>query len=329
MLACIVIVDLLSSGRDINPTAPEEYLTEKPAAVREISNIINDGRLFRTINVYDGKLGNFRFPSLDIIWPYRSHLETLVVYTPALFGIPSIFHPDPNGLSQPLVMELTSLVHELPWNQKVPLLSAGNVTAILTTEELSLPGIRHVAEIPNRTETPLHLYENERAAGKIRFVTDWKIFNSETEVIQSMLDANYDPRYHVALQTFPGASPLSALPKRPNTKDSPIHRQPFISSSTSGSFSIETEHDGFLVFSAPRYPGWHVRLNGKPVPIIQANLAFSAVFIPAGKHAVVRYYLPITLTIGIVVSLCAGILLGIAVYTGWLIRLTPQTTHRS
>ncbi len=325
MLACIVIVDLLVAGRYINPTTPEEYLTQEPVIVHELKNIIHDGRLFRTTDVYHGRLGARRTPSNDFIWYFRSGLEVLEKDTPALFGIPSIFHPDHNGLTQTAMITLTSLVNELPWARKLPLLSAGNVTAILTPEDLSFAGIRQVAEIPNRTATRLYLYHNETAAGHVTFVTDWKIFTSETDAIQSMLAANYDPRYHVALQASPATASLSALPKQPDADSPPIHSSPSISSSASGTFSVETDIDGFLVFSDPFYPGWHARLDGKPTPIIQANLAFSAVFVPVGKHVVERYYLPASLIIGAAVSLCFCVILGIFVSTGWLIRLNPDT----
>ncbi|MEE8351802.1 MAG: YfhO family protein, partial [Rhodospirillales bacterium] len=43
----------------------------------------------------------------------------------------------------------------------------------------------------------------------------------------------------------------------------------------------------WLVYADGFHPGWRATLNGKPLPVWKANMAFKAVFLPPGVNAVV------------------------------------------
>ncbi len=42
----------------------------------------------------------------------------------------------------------------------------------------------------------------------------------------------------------------------------------------------------WLLYADAMYPGWHASIDGESAPIAEANLAFKAVWVPAGAHAV-------------------------------------------
>jgi hypothetical protein len=65
----------------------------------------------------------------------------------------------------------------------------------------------------------------------------------------------------------------------------------------------EVLDDGFLYVSDTYYPGWKAYVNGKETPIYRANLAFRAIEIPIGKHAVVFKYVPISFYSGILLTM--------------------------
>jgi hypothetical protein len=223
-------------------------------------------------------------------------------------------------------MRLKSLIDSLPWERRLPLLATGGVTVILTEENLSLPGIHRVAEIPNRSDLPLYLYRNEIAAARVEFVTNWEIVNSNAEAGEAMLNPNYDPRKHVVLQKPEPAffDLYSRSPEVPTVDshfsecDGFIHIKKITSDTHSALFSVSNSCDGYLVFSESFYPGWRVYVDGEPTSILRANLAFSAIFLPVGEHEVKRSYRPNSLFLGALSSVFFCVLLCLVMYKGWL-----------
>lgn len=69
--------------------------------------------------------------------------------------------------------------------------------------------------------------------------------------------------------------------------------------------SLYSDCDTFLATSEVFYPDWKARIDGKPVPVLQANGAFRSVFIPRGKHMVEFFYDPAVFIYGIIISLTA------------------------
>jgi hypothetical protein len=65
---------------------------------------------------------------------------------------------------------------------------------------------------------------------------------------------------------------------------------------------VESEQGALLVWNQTYYPHWHAYVDGKEVQIWQANHAFQAVVIPAGRHEVEWRYVDRTFRKGCVVS---------------------------
>lgn len=322
ILACIIMLDLLPSGRRVPLHAPEKFLTNIPPIVPIVHNEIGDGRLFRAehseevlIQVLPDNI--FQVPQNDIMWKTRWNLEVLNFYHAALYRIPGIFHADVVKLAPEPLLKLQTLIKSLPWEQRLPLLSAGGVTLILTQDDISIPGIHRIADIPNRSNMPFYLYRNESAAAREEFVTTWRFFTSDTEALGAMLTPTYDPRKHVALQIpkttlFDWHTKTLKLPtvnSNFSECDGPLQIKKMRSNTHSALFSVSNSCDGYLVFSEPFYPGWRVYVDGKPTPIFRANYAFSAIFLPAGEHEVNRFYRPNSLLVGVLSSVVFCIIL--------------------
>jgi len=70
---------------------------------------------------------------------------------------------------------------------------------------------------------------------------------------------------------------------------------------------VDAPADGFLFFSEPSYPERHATIDGRSVPALRANLAFTAVAVPAGQHEVELRYTPSRFYLGsLISSLTAG-----------------------
>ena len=61
-------------------------------------------------------------------------------------------------------------------------------------------------------------------------------------------------------------------------------------------------YPGFLVLSDAYHPDWKAYVNGKEVKIYEADYLFRAVFLPAGQHLVKFIFVPVSFTIGFMVS---------------------------
>ena len=65
---------------------------------------------------------------------------------------------------------------------------------------------------------------------------------------------------------------------------------------------VTTDRPGYLFTGDAYYPGWEAELDGRPVPLYRANLAFRAVYVPAGEHLVVQRFVPRSIEIGLAVA---------------------------
>jgi hypothetical protein len=315
LLASIVTLDLLSSGNGVNPTVPESFLTNIPTSVDLVRTHLGEGRLYRASGPPHVIL---RSPSDKLIWIYRWNLEVLNDFLGAFYQLPVIFHDDFDRMAQADVITLKTLIDSLPWQQRLPILSAGAVTLMITSDELTIPGVHRIAEIPNQSKTPFYLYQNETTAGRVAFITRWQQVASNPEALQAMLASTYDPRQQVILQQ-PQRNLFERLSRMPEVQEHDsetleCHDQAQINTriakTDSAVFTVSNPCQGYLVFAEPFYPGWRIYVDGKLMPIWRANYAFSAVFLPPGDHEVKRAYRPMSLVLGVICSVVFMIGLG-------------------
>jgi hypothetical protein len=64
---------------------------------------------------------------------------------------------------------------------------------------------------------------------------------------------------------------------------------------------------GTLVLSDPMFPGWRADIDGEEIPIAAYRGVLRAVPLPAGEHAVRFRFVPLSLFVGLAVSLLAGL----------------------
>src|SRR5207249_73450 len=65
---------------------------------------------------------------------------------------------------------------------------------------------------------------------------------------------------------------------------------------------IECAEPSLVVVSQTFYHHWKAYIDGRPVPLLRANLAFQAMVVPAGKHHLKLIYRDSNLVIGAVIS---------------------------
>jgi len=342
ILGCILLVDLLTAGKRVNHYAPENLFTDIPELVQVVHREIGNGRLFRTEDLPF----NFNLLNLpdDVMWMYRWTLEALGNSFATFFRIPIIFHVDFDRLAYVHIMHLKTIIESIPWEQRLPLLSAGGVTLIIASEDVSLSGMKGIGKTPDWSNVQFYLYRNNTAAARVEFVTSWKEVDSDADALGNMLIPGYDPRKHVILQK--PESMFSLFFSRRQIQDDfitvPVNWQQAqnvqevgLSLTKCGTvqinklestphfsrFSVSNSCDGYLVFSEPFYPGWKVSIDEELTPVLRANYAFSAVFLPAGEHEVKRFYRPNSVLLGTLSSGVFCCVLLFITYKGWFIRI--------
>jgi hypothetical protein len=67
--------------------------------------------------------------------------------------------------------------------------------------------------------------------------------------------------------------------------------------------------DAYLGSSEVMYPGWHAQIDGIPVKIYEADLAFRSVMVPKGNHSIVFWFRPAIFAVGALVSVITMIIL--------------------
>lgn len=81
-------------------------------------------------------------------------------------------------------------------------------------------------------------------------------------------------------------------------------------------YEVTTSEPAYLVMSEAYYPGWQATIDGEPVPIYRANLAFRAILIEEpGQHSIRLVFRPTLVYVGLVISAISWSALII-----WLIR---------
>jgi len=72
---------------------------------------------------------------------------------------------------------------------------------------------------------------------------------------------------------------------------------------SSVNFEVQAAAPTFAVIAQTYYHNWHAEVDGRPVPLLRANVAFQAVPVPAGSHRVRLFYRDQAFEIGAVLSI--------------------------
>ena len=69
--------------------------------------------------------------------------------------------------------------------------------------------------------------------------------------------------------------------------------------------STQSAIPGLLILGDQQFPGWEVTVDGRTDPILTVDNALRGVYLPAGAHAVVFAYEPLSFKVGAAVSIAA------------------------
>jgi Bacterial membrane protein YfhO len=189
-----------------------------------------------------------------------------------------------------------------------PFLSMANVRYAIVLENAVPPeGWRRVATQPGS-----QLFENERALERFFIPREVLLGASPVEVHLAMaVTDDFGKRAWIsAPMRSESGNGRGTLRIEPRGLGFRVH--------------ASMQEGGWVVISQAAWKGWHATIDGQPVPLRLANMAFLAVNVPTGEHELTLRYLPRGFVIGRAVSF--GTLLALLVAGIWM--LLPRRGSR-
>ncbi len=149
----------------------------------------------------------------------------------------------------------------------------------------------------------IRIYENNQVLPRFFFLSKAKVIKDAGVLETELLSPQFDPTSVLLLE----AAPQELVDKvKQDTIEYELPRETSINLTNDAvnSITLQTasDEDAFLFASEVFYPGWTVWIDGSKKEILNADLAFRAVFVPEGRHTVRFLFQPVSFYIGAVLT---------------------------
>jgi len=172
---------------------------------------------------------------------------------------------------------------------------------------VATPGTR-VDPMPGRR---VEVWEASRSLPRAYFVSHAITADGPAGALEIARSPAFDPYRSVVLEGHDGRLPVptgQAAPGRPVTIVDDLPERV--------SLQVDVEEPGFLVLTDAWFPGWEVRVDGIPKPILRANHLFRAVALDPGASSVVFEYRPRSLRAGAAISAATALAIVLSLLFG-------------
>jgi hypothetical protein len=305
LAAVAAVADLALAHPRPNPVAPKALYLHRPDVLAALGDPLSarvysydyseSGRAERWL----GRSVAHRLESIPVGWrPDPANAlglqMSLAPQTPGRWGVRQGFDIDFRGLqAEPLagLTRLVRLVEDRPEDVR-RVLQVGAVTHVIALHRVAGGLLRPVAEVPSLFADPVRVEAVPEPLPRAYAVGGVRVADG-IHGLMALIDPGFDPRREIVL---PEGRPVAA----PRGFRGHAH----ILRETADSVQLEAElnADGYVVLVNGHDPGWRARLDGRPAPLLRANVAFRAVAVPAGLHTVEMVYRPRAALVGLFVS---------------------------
>jgi Bacterial membrane protein YfhO len=310
VMAGVAVAELFLAHRHPNPVAPKALYTYRPEAVDRV----RQAPLPRVYAYdYSAREAGRAVPPLASApqgWSLAAAqaLAQQLSLTPATAGrwdLDTGWDLDYRGLYPHWLAQLAIALRKAEGTPLlVRLLRMGAVTHVVALHQEGFEDLVPVAELPSWRAGPVRVFAvpgtlpRAYAVGGVRHAAD-------LAAVEQILARDFDPAREVILDD-PGSPATAAGP----VGDCRIvERRPD---------RVRIEADlgapGYVVLVDGFSAGWRATVDGRPAPLLRANLAFRAVAVPAGRHVIEMAYRPTAALMGLGLSAltavaCAFVLL--------------------
>ncbi|MBI3932202.1 MAG: YfhO family protein [Acidobacteria bacterium] len=305
-IGLVVAFDLSGTHSRLTPMAERDLFTFVPPALASVKGM-ERSRLYVSDYFERGKgeryLGHPRFvpARLKEDWPFpwaeavavRAYLHPAVLGN---WGLEAAYATDSLGLfprDLELLVRLLRAVEGTPAHLR--LLQVAGVERVVTLHSEGFESLPLVATHPTFFLEPMHVFRVPEPFPRTYAVSGVRVARGAAAAAV-LRDPLFDPRREVIL---PEGPPTSGSPAFSASSRILAWRPDFVR------LEAEASGPGHLVLLEGYDPGWHATVDGRPVPVLQANLGFRAVALSAGRHVVEYVYRPAAVIMGLALSAAA------------------------
>jgi hypothetical protein len=146
--------------------------------------------------------------------------------------------------------------------------------------------------------------ENSEYLPKAFVVPQARVAPNADQALWQMIAGRFDPTRTVILE--PDAAELVVRTgddvPRPSAAEIQLYEPHRLS------IRVESPEGGFLVVTDSWYPGWRAYVDGVETPVVRGNYLFRAIPVSPGSHQVEMVYEPLSIRVGLAITLVTGAL---------------------
>jgi hypothetical protein len=304
-LVAVAVTDLSLAHPRPNPMAPPALYTHRPevlAAMGDLGSARVYSYDYSEAAVVRRRLGRryaHQLARLPADWPGAAAIAlgmqmSLVPQTAGRWGLRQGFDIDYRGLQSESLSQLTHfarLVEDRP-GALVRLLQIGAVTHVVGLHRVGGDDLPTLAVIPGLFPDPIRLLAVPEPLPRAYVVGGVRVAEG-IDGLEALLDPGFDAQEEVLLASGSSRPAPSGFAGSARVLEDSADRVQIEADLTS---------DGYLVLVDTFDPGWRTSLDGRPVELRRANVAFRAVAVPAGRHVVDMVYRPWPTQAGLLLS---------------------------
>jgi hypothetical protein len=303
VIAGLAVADLLLAHRNVQPVAPRALYTHKPAVVQAL-----EARPHARIYAYDysaqGALEKLRRHApftlerapqgfsreAALALAMQMHLAPA---TAGRWALRTGWDIDYRGLYPHDLAQLTLLLRAVEGTPAhTRLLRLGGVSHVVSLHVAGFEDLVLAAEFPGLYSQPTRLLEVPGPLPRTYAVGGVRV-GGAMEAIRMVIEGEVDPAREVLLDAGAPVTPAAGFAGTSTVLDESADRV---------RLRATLSADGHVVLLDAFAPGWRAAVDGEPVPVVRANLAFRAVAVPAGTHLIEYVYRPFWMLAGVSVS---------------------------
>jgi hypothetical protein len=155
------------------------------------------------------------------------------------------------------------------------------------------------------------VYQNLGTLPRAFVVHQARVTSSDSQALDSLRDPRFDPGQEVLLA--PDSASSSSVQYSAQATAGPSEADIIRYDPERIDLQASLETPGYLILTDAFYPGWRAEVDGRPVPILRADVYFRAIALDSGEHTVAFQFAP--------PSVIWGFGLGSAAWLVWVLAV--------